>query len=210
VTGRSSRTLVIETASAACSVALIEGDDVVAETHSVVGRGHAEKLLPMIAALPDGGRAAQVLVDCGPGSFTGVRVGLAAARALAFGWGATIAGYSSLPLIAASAFAAHADWTALAVVTEGGHGELFMQCFTAFPLAADAAARSLRPEAVLAALDGRPAVGSGLRFLRAVAPVAGDERLPRAADALLLPGTFKALPPVPIYVRAPDAVPMQA
>ncbi len=42
--------------------------------HDVVGRGHAERLVPMIAALPDGGRAERILVDCGPGSFTGIRV----------------------------------------------------------------------------------------------------------------------------------------
>ena len=73
--------LVIDTATAACSVALLDGDRVFAERHEVVGRGHAERLVPMIAELPDGGRAEAILVDVGPGSFTGIRVGLAAARA---------------------------------------------------------------------------------------------------------------------------------
>ncbi|HET9510041.1 MAG TPA: tRNA (adenosine(37)-N6)-threonylcarbamoyltransferase complex dimerization subunit type 1 TsaB, partial [Sphingomonas sp.] len=50
-------TLVIDTATAACSVALIDGDRVVAARHEVVGRGHAERLVPMIAELPGGGRA---------------------------------------------------------------------------------------------------------------------------------------------------------
>jgi tRNA threonylcarbamoyladenosine biosynthesis protein TsaB len=56
----------------------------------------------MIAGLPGQGRAARILVDVGPGSFTGVRVGLAAARGLAIGWGAEVAGYSSLALLAAA------------------------------------------------------------------------------------------------------------
>ena len=103
------KTLVIETSTAACSVALIQstisGDTVIASAHEVVGRGHAERLIPMIAELPDGGRANRILVDCGPGSFTGVRVGIAAARGLAFGWGAEVHGFSALPLVAAAAFA---------------------------------------------------------------------------------------------------------
>ncbi len=201
------RTLVIETATAACSVALIEGDALIAEAHQVVGRGHAEQLLPMIAALPDDGRAPAILVDCGPGSFTGIRVGLAAARALAFGWGATLAGYSSLPLMAAAAFADRPDRTALAVAIEGGHGELFVQSFTA-PLAADAPPVSLRPDTALTVVASLPVIGSGRRWL---VPLAGDldgeDRLPSAADARLLPASFRALAPHPLYGRAPDAKP---
>src|SRR3546814_5856504 len=79
-------TLVIDTATAACSVALIDDGRAVADRHEIVGRGHAERLLPMIAELPGGGRADEILVDVGPGSFTGTRVGIAAARGLAVGW----------------------------------------------------------------------------------------------------------------------------
>ncbi len=75
------RTLVIDTATAACSVALLDGDRVVAHGHDVVGRGHAERLVPMIAALPDGGRAARILVDCGPGSLPDSRRHRGGARA---------------------------------------------------------------------------------------------------------------------------------
>ncbi|MGV3479144.1 MAG: tRNA (adenosine(37)-N6)-threonylcarbamoyltransferase complex dimerization subunit type 1 TsaB, partial [Sphingobium sp.] len=126
------RTLVIETATGACSVALIEQGAVIAHAHEEVGRGHAERLIPMIAALPDKGRAAEILVDCGPGSFTGVRVGLAAARALGLAWGAEVRGYSSLALIAAGA-----DWNdvdSLAVAIDGGHGQLFVQRFAKEPM----------------------------------------------------------------------------
>ena len=199
--------LVLETATAACSVALVEDGRVVACAHEVVARGHAERLVPMVAALPGGGRAERILVDCGPGSFTGIRVGLAAAHGLALGWGATVYGYSSLALIAAAAFAREpAD--ALAVVMEGGHGELFMQGFRA-PLAASAPFASLPPAAALAALGGRRAVGNGVRHLAALDPaLTCEDTLPDAADAVLLPPGFATLPPRPIYGRAPDAKPV--
>lgn len=204
------RTLVIETATAACSVALLQDGAVAAAGHEVVGRGHAERLLPMIAALPDGGRARHILVDCGPGSFTGVRVGIAAARALALGWGATLGGFSSLPLLAAAAFARHPGTHTLATVIEGGHGEVFMQTFDA-PLHARSSLVSLRPEAALAALEGRFMVGSGVRLLAGVDPARGDaDALPRAADATLLPAAFTTLAAVPLYGRAPDAKPIAA
>ena len=202
------RTLVIETATGACSVALIEGGTVIAAAHEVVGRGHAERLVPMIAELPEGGRAPRILVDCGPGSFTGVRVGIAAARGLALGWGAEACGFSSLALLAASGFAANPGWTRLAVVLEGGHGEVFMQAFDA-PLTPLGALASLKPEAALAALAGRPAIGNGVRFLRLLGVDALlTEALPCAADAVLLPPALAALPPRPIYGRAPDARPL--
>jgi len=197
------RTLVIETATAACSVALIEQATVVASAHEVVGRGHAERLLPMIASLPDGGRAGAILVDCGPGSFTGIRVGIAAARGLGLGWNVPVRGFSSLPLVAGAAFAADADLDRLAVVLEGGHGEVFMQPFARDPLVATADFASLPPSEAMARLDAT-AVGNGVRFLLQ----GGRERLPDAADVVLLPPALIDLPPRPIYGRAPDAKPM--
>ena len=204
------RTLVIETATAACSVALIDGDTLIAELHAEVGRGHAERLVPMIAELPDGGRADTILVDCGPGSFTGIRVGIAAARGLAFGWSVPAQGFSSLPLVAAGAFAADPGIAEVAVVLEGGHGEVFMAAYDR-QLAQIVPFASLKLDATLALLGGRAAVGNGVRRLAALSDAADlREALPRAADARLLPATLTALPPRPIYGRAPDAKPIAA
>lgn len=204
------RLLVIDTATAACSVALIDGGALVAERHVEVGRGHAERLVPMIADLPDGGRADAILVDCGPGSFTGIRVGIAAARGLALGWGVPVHGFSSLALVAAGAFAADPTLAEVAVALEGGHGEVFMAPF-ARDLSALAPFASLKPEAAVAQLAGRVAVGSGVRHLAAFgAGLDLRERLPRAGDARLLPAGLTALPPRPIYGRAPDAKPIAA
>ncbi len=202
------RILVIDTATAACSVALIEGDRVIAATHDEVGRGHAERLVSMIASLPDGGRADRIAVDCGPGSFTGIRVGVAAARGLGLGWGIPVHGYSSLPMLAASHFAADPACPAVAIVIEGGHGEVFMQSFTPDPLTAATPMQSLKPADAIAALGGRVAVGNGVRFLVAIDPaLALVDALPVAADARYLPAPFMQLDPKPLYGRAPDAVP---
>lgn len=198
------RTLVIDTATAACSVALLDGDRVVGCAHDVVGRGHAEKLVPMIAGLPGGGRAERILVDCGPGSFTGIRVGIAAARGLALGWGVTASGYNSLALVAAAGFGG-CDDDALTVVLEGGHGEVFVQSFARdlTPLAPFA---SMKPDAALVALAGRTAIGNGVRWLTALAPeLPVIEALPDAAEAWRLHPELTALPPRPVYGRAPDA-----
>ena len=202
-----SRILVIETATPACSVALVEGGVIVARRHEVVGRGHAERLVSMIADLPEGGLAPCILVDVGPGSFTGVRVGIAAARGLALGWGSEVAGCSSLALVAAAALRDRPGAGEVVAVLEGGHGEVFVQAYAA-DLAPFAAMVSLKPDEALAMLAGRPAVGSGVGRLLALDPgIDAAASLPNAADAILLPASLAALPPRPLYGRAPDAVP---
>jgi tRNA threonylcarbamoyladenosine biosynthesis protein TsaB len=166
--------------------------------------------VPMIAELPDGGRADAILVDCGPGSFTGIRVGIAAARGLGFGWGVPVHGFSSLPVVAAGAFAVNPGIDALAVLLEGGHGEVFMAAYDR-QFAQLAPFASLTPDAALAQLGGRVAIGNGVRHLAALNDSLDlREALPRAADARLLPAALTALPPRPIYGRAPDAKPIAA
>jgi tRNA threonylcarbamoyl adenosine modification protein YeaZ len=195
--------LVIDSATAACSAALIDGGEVVDERYELVGRGHAERLLPMIDELLAGRRPQAILVDCGPGSFTGVRVGLAAAHGLAIGWGIPLTAYSSMAAIAAASGAG-------AVALNGGHGQLFVQSFAHDPLRPTGALQSLLPEDAAAAIGAALVAGSGAEALvSARGHGEAVDALPRAADARLLPHALRGLPPKPIYGRAPDAKPMR-
>jgi tRNA threonylcarbamoyl adenosine modification protein YeaZ len=193
---------VIETATTTCSIALLDGDRVVDERHETVGRGHAERLIPMIRDLLGTSVPDAVLVDCGPGSFTGIRVGLAAARALGLAWGVPVHGFSSLGLIAAGA----ADDLGAAVAITGGHGELFVQCFAGTPPRATGALASLTPAAAAAAIADDRVLGSGASALVAARGHGrAVEAAPRAADLVRMHQDDTLLPPRPIYGRAPDA-----
>lgn len=197
--------LVIETATAACSAALIDIDgSVIDERHEIVGRGHAERLVPMIAEMLAGRVPEAILVDVGPGSFTGVRVGLAAAHGLSIGWQVPVAGYSSLALLAAASGEA-----SVGAALQGGHGELFVQSYGGDPLAPEDALRSLPPAEAAAAIAADAVAGSGAEAIVALRGWGrAIDALPRAADARLLPTALRTLPPKPLYGRAPDAKPM--
>jgi tRNA threonylcarbamoyl adenosine modification protein YeaZ len=198
-------TLVIDSATPACSVALLEGEAIVAEAHEVVGRGHAERLVPMIADLLAGRRPDAILVDCGPGSFTGVRVGLAAAQGLRIAWAVPLAGYSSTSLLAAAA-AAREPGRAIGVALLAGHGQIFVQSFGDDPLRPLDALRALSPSEAALAVEAERVIGSGAAALVDARGFGGAlDALPRAADARLLPPVLRRLPARPIYGRAPDA-----
>jgi len=196
--------LAIDTATSTCSVALIDGDQLIAERHEMVGRGHAEKLLPMIEALLGSRRPRGIIVDCGPGSFTGVRVGLAAAQGMAIGWEVPVAGYSSLALLAATVQEVH-----MASALQAGHGQLFVQSFAGDPLAPLDELRSLTPAEAAQVISAPIVVGNGaLALVDARGHGRAIDALPRAADVRLLPEPLRTLPTRPIYGRAPDAKPM--
>jgi tRNA threonylcarbamoyladenosine biosynthesis protein TsaB len=196
-------TLAIDTAGAACSIALFDGDVILAERHEIVGRGHAERLIPWIAALPGGGRAERIIIGCGPGSFTGVRIGVAAARGLGLGWGVPVIGISSLALIAGDC--AHAQFS---VAVEGGHGELFVQNFAREPVRATNALASLTAEAAADHVHDI-IIGSGAaQIVAARGAGAALDQLARAATARFVPTSLYLDAPRPIYGRDADAKPM--
>jgi tRNA threonylcarbamoyladenosine biosynthesis protein TsaB len=195
--------LAIDTSTSACTAALFGADGAcLGQRDELIGRGHSERLVPMLDELLDGRRADCILVGVGPGSFTGIRVGIAAAHGLAIGWNAQIAGLSSLALLAAGA----ERTGAVAVAVQGGHGELFVQQFDGDPLSAVTPLLNLPPADAATGISAELVVGSGAAALvQARGWGTAIEAWPSAADALSLAKPFRALPAKPFYARAPDA-----
>ena len=191
--------LAFDTSTAACTAALFGGDgECVARADEVIGRGHAERLVPMLNELLAGRKAQRIIVGVGPGSFTGIRVAIAAAHGLAIGWDADLSGLSSLALLAAN------EDGGVAAAVAGGHGELFVQQFAAGEPPGELL--NLPPAAAAAATSAWLVIGSGAHQLVA-ARGWGEARdaLPSAADALKVAPGLRTLAAKPLYARAPDA-----
>ena len=194
--------LAFDTSSAACTAALFDDGQCVARKDELIGRGHSERLVPMIAELLDGRTADRILVGIGPGSFTGIRVAVAAAHGLAIGWDAELLGMSSLALLAAGASAS--GEVAAAVI--GGHGELFVQQFDAMTAEPTSELRNLVPAEAAKFATAPLVIGSGAKALVEARGIGeAREAWPSAANALKLPQALRTLPPKPVYARAPDA-----
>lgn len=194
--------LAIDTSTAACTAALIDSDGALIDSRDeLIGRGHSEQLVPMLDELLGGGRVDTILVGVGPGSFTGIRVGIAAAQGLAIGWNAELHGMSSLALLAAGSPAS----PCVAAAMIGGHGELFVQQFGA-GLAPETPVLNLRPEDAAEAISAPLVVGPGASQLVAARGTGeARETWPSAANALTVSVSLRTMPPKPVYARAPDA-----
>ena len=195
--------LAFDTSSAACTAALFDKDGVcLARADELIGRGHAERLVPMIEELMDGSSATEILVGVGPGSFTGIRVAIAAAHGLSIGWDARLSGMSSLALLAAGAEGAGE----IAAAVQGGHGELFVQQFDAATLEPTSTLRNAAPADVAQFTTADLIVGSGAKpIVEARGWGEALELWPSAGNALRLPEALRTCPPRPVYARAPDA-----
>ena len=198
------RMLAIDCTTEACSLALFENETELGSRHEILGRGHAEYLVPLIASLPDRGRADEIRVSLGPGSFTGVRIGLAAARALGLAWGATVRGFPTLALVAAAARREHSG--AVSVCMAGGHGEWFVQDFGASGMP-EGPSLSVSPEAA-AAMPSHAVIAGSRAEERAAQSVEPRQAIPVLPDARFvpdLPDMLLTTDLAPIYGRVPDA-----
>ena len=125
------RTLGIDTSSEVASVALVDDDVVLAELSARVSAQHGETLLPRIEELLALGQASRASIDLiaaglGPGSFTGVRIGVATAKGLAIGMGRPIVGLRTSEVIAAAASGEHR-----VVAIDGKKSEVFASVWRA-------------------------------------------------------------------------------
>ena len=200
--------LAIDSASAACTAALLTLDgEVFAQRHEDIGRGHAERLMPMIADLIGQHRPTQILVGVGPGSFTGLRVAIAAAHGMAIGWSVPLCGFDSLALVAACAPGAGP----VGVAMLGGHGEWFVAQYGRPGYASLGPVASRTPDDAARIITAPLVVGSAAAAL--VERRGHGEALlilPHAARALDLPLALRSLDARPVYARAPDARPTVA
>jgi tRNA threonylcarbamoyladenosine biosynthesis protein TsaB len=216
--------LALDTALAACSVCLFdtERDKVVASESAMLGKGHAEALLPMVErviAKLDGGwsRVERIGVVVGPGSYTGLRVGIAAARAAALATGRPAVGITTLAALAAPLVGVCED-VPIAAAIDARHGNLFFQLFSpeGRPLE-EPAALSLAEAA--ARIGERPVhlVGSAAPALQSVLSQAGGTAKSSLAEAvpdivcvakLAASADPRKAPPDPVYVKSADARPL--
>ena len=184
------RILAIDTALDACSAAVIDtvGDRVLASESREIGRGHAELLLPIVDGVM---KAAAIKFDAidrfavtvGPGSFTGLRVGLSAARGFALVSKKPVVGISTLAAFTAPLITQDQAVPVVAAV-DAKHGNLYMQMVGAGGRTlVTARAASLRETVRAVALGPVRIVGTGAAILaahwpaKAPAPVLVDQRV---------------------------------
>jgi tRNA threonylcarbamoyladenosine biosynthesis protein TsaB len=219
------RLLAIDTALEACSAAVFDtAAGVIAQETQVMARGHAEALMPLIRRVV--GRTHRfndidrIVATVGPGSFTGLRVGLAAARGIGLAAGKPVVGLSTLSVFAAPFISADSTQPVVAAI-DARHGHVYLQIFGSggrtlvAPRVAD-----LREAVQRAAASGAPRLaGNAAHAIAAAWPA--DEPAPAAIDAQGAPDIIwvarlgavaedTGVPPKPLYLRPHDAQPQAA
>jgi tRNA threonylcarbamoyladenosine biosynthesis protein TsaB len=220
------RVLAIDTALEACSAAVLDtGRRGIAASETIaMVRGHAEALMPLIARVMDIADVEfaaldRIAVTTGPGSFTGLRVGISATRGIALAAGKPAIGLSTLAGFAAPLIAED-DSTHVVAAIDARHDNVYLQVFGIGGRTLVAPRIATLRDAVRAAMTG-PAriVGSAANLLAAAWPRGVDQ--PIAVEQCAAPdigwiarlgaaATDGSGPPKPLYLRAPDAQPQDA
>ncbi|MFC5147364.1 tRNA (adenosine(37)-N6)-threonylcarbamoyltransferase complex dimerization subunit type 1 TsaB [Streptomyces aureoversilis] len=207
--------LALDTATPAVTVALHDGDKVIAESRQVDARRHGELLLPAVdRVLGEAGRkldaVTDIVVGVGPGPYTGLRVGIVTAATFGAALGAPVRGLCSLDGLAYAAGQAGLEGE-FVVATDARRKEVYWARY------ADARTRITepavdRPADLTEKLAGLTAVGAGaVLYADSFTDVRAD--MPEhqsagalaslAAERLRTGGEF--LPDQPLYLRRPDA-----
>ncbi|MDO8409430.1 MAG: tRNA (adenosine(37)-N6)-threonylcarbamoyltransferase complex dimerization subunit type 1 TsaB [Phenylobacterium sp.] len=204
--------LALDTCLDACSLAVLDGATVRAQASHPMGRGHQEAIAPLAqTVMAQAGltfsQLERIGVTIGPGSFTGLRVGLAFGKGL----GAALA----IPVVGVGTLAALAEPLGpglVFAVIDARRGQVYLQAFSdGRPLMAPDALEVATAAARVAELSGgRDAVlaGSGAVLLADLMPAARVVEAPAcdpAAVARLAAAQTNPAPPRPLYLRAPDA-----
>jgi tRNA threonylcarbamoyl adenosine modification protein YeaZ len=199
--------LAFDTATPFVTVALHDGEDVVAERRSEQRMKHGEQLAPLIeAVLDDGGIVRQdltaIAVGVGPGPFTGLRVGLVTARTLAFVLEIPVYGVCSLDVIAVQA--ADGIGEDFVVATDARRKEVYLASYD------DRGRRLEGPEVVRPAdaATGRPTAGEGGVLYPEAFPDRRSPQLPSAGwlARAVAEELVELRDPEPLYLRRPDAM----
>ena len=217
------RVLAIDTALEACSVAVLDTEraDLRAHESLPMQRGHAEALMPLVARVLgrvqlDFSALDRVAVTTGPGSFTGLRVGIAAARGIALASGKPAIGLTTFAAFAAPFIAAD-DTLPVVVAIDARHDHVYLQVFG--PGGRTLVAPRVAPlrEALRVSSTGAPRItGTAAAKLATLWPA--GERPPTKVEQRSAPdinwvarlGAAAAdtgTPPKPLYLRPPDAHP---
>jgi tRNA threonylcarbamoyladenosine biosynthesis protein TsaB len=218
--------LAIDTALQAASACVYQdgADAPEASETLAMQRGHAEALLPLIdrvMAQAEGGFAAlgRIAVTVGPGSFTGLRVGVAAARALGIACNVPVVGVSTLAALAAPLILAQKPGLVAAAI-DAGHGNVYFAAFGSDGRAIVAprvasvrdAVRLLGTGPIRMAGSGAPLLAIEAWSTHLAAEVVGSIGAPDIAFVARL--GFRAdpatAPPKPLYLKPPDIKPQEA
>jgi tRNA threonylcarbamoyl adenosine modification protein YeaZ len=220
------RVLAIDTALEACSAAVLDTERAGVSAYESLPmlRGHAEALIPLIARVLERARLTfseldRIAVTTGPGSFTGLRVGISAARGIALAAGKPAVGLSTLAAFAAPLIAAD-DTLPVVVAIDARHDHVYLQVFG--PGGRTLVTPRLVPlrEALRAAATDAPRlIGTAANMLAAAwpdgvgPPSAIEQRQAPDIDWVARLGAVAVetgSPPKPLYLRAPDAQPQDA